>query len=263
MNAALEKNAIHPSPANASHATPASTAKFIFPVGRGCTGRSFWARWLIDRAQSRNQRILVVDADPINPSLEPYFEGVLTPPDDDEHLIPSWLASHCAIHGLVGRSNILVDLGPYAIGLGHIAQQTGIPLLPEAIGMETVVVHLIGPSVGDLAYLRLFDNMFTAKKTILIINEGIPRHGRSVATAYDPVITHPVFQQAVRRGAAVITMPALTGATDVSDRRLTFSAAADGSKNGLAPLGLIYRHIISNWLAQMDERFAPVLPWLT
>jgi hypothetical protein len=58
--------------------TATTLPQFIVPLGRGARGKSWWARWAIERAQSQGREIVVADADRTNPTLSSYFEGGLS-----------------------------------------------------------------------------------------------------------------------------------------------------------------------------------------
>ncbi len=75
MTLKSEKNAKPSSSAAANPKPEASTPKLILPVGRGSRGKTFLARWLIDRAQMQGREIVVADADSTNPSLGGYLNA--------------------------------------------------------------------------------------------------------------------------------------------------------------------------------------------
>ena len=76
MTLKSDKNAKPSSSAAANPKPEASAPKLILPVGRGSRGKTFLARWLIDRAQMQGREIVVADADRTNPSLAGYLNGV-------------------------------------------------------------------------------------------------------------------------------------------------------------------------------------------
>ena len=95
MTLKSDKNAKPSSLAAANPKPEAPTPKLFLPVGRGSRGKTFLARWLIDRAQTQGREIVVADADRTNPSLAGYLNGVLTPPSADENEMGEWFKALC------------------------------------------------------------------------------------------------------------------------------------------------------------------------
>lgn len=236
--------------------------KLILPFGRGCSGKSLWARWLIDRSRSRNQPLLAGDADLINPSLEPYFDGTVTPRGDHEAALTDWFAS-IYDHQLADQRSAIADLGPYTRLLGKAIKQLAAISSLETCLVEPVAVHLIGPDPGDLAYLRHYRELLAPEKTILVLNERTRASQLATATAFQPIIEHPLFTAALARGAKVVSMPHLPFAYELEAPRLTFSAVDAGhSTNGLPRIGIGQRLFVARWLRDMEHNFAPVASWL-
>ena len=128
-----------------------------------------------------------------------------------------------------------------------------------------VAVHLIGPNLDDLSYLQEVerDGLFAPKATVLLLNEGLVPAGRSERTAFEPIVSHRIFTDAIGRGAKWVRMPRLGAIQEVENRRLTFRAAEAGETGrGLPPLGAINRQRVALWLREMDTEFEPVSTWL-
>src|ERR1700760_2601714 len=84
--------------------------KFIVPLGRGSRGKSWWARWAIERAQNQGREVVVADADRTNPTLSTYFEGVTAPLSADDRDVREWLAAFVEAQ-IEQRFTALLDLG--------------------------------------------------------------------------------------------------------------------------------------------------------
>ena len=264
MTSKSDKNAPS-SPAAESHPNPnPARAKIIFPLGRGSRGKSFFARWLIDRAQMKGHEIVVADADRTNPSLTAYLKGVLTPPSADDREMQEWFKALCE-QQIARRFNLLIDLGGGDLMLKQLARRIGLVRFLEANGIDTVAVHLIGPERDDLAYLRDLetDALVAPEATILVLNESLAPQNLSINAAFQPVLEHSIFKAALNRGAKLVWMPRLDIAHEINARRLAFTTAEAGAASeGVPPLGPWNRQLITMWLRAMEHNFEPVASWL-
>lgn len=264
MTSKSDKNA-PASPAAVDHPNPnPKKAKIIFPLGRGSRGKSFFARWLIDRAQMQGREIVVADADRTNPSLTAYLNGVLTPPSAEDREMNEWFKALCE-QQIAQRFNLLIDLGGGDLLLKQLARRIGLVRFLEANGIDTVAVHLIGPERDDLAYLRDLetDGLVAPEATILVLNESLAPQNLSIKAAVQPVLEHSIFKAALNRGAKLVWMPRLDIAHEINARRLSFTAAEAGAvAEGVPPLGPWNRQLITMWLRAMEHNFAAVASWL-
>ncbi|HXW71155.1 MAG TPA: zeta toxin family protein [Methylocella sp.] len=264
MTVKSDKNA-KVSPAAATDPKPeASTPKLILPVGRGARGKTFLARWLIDRAQMQGREIVVADADRTNPSLGGYLDGVLTPPSADENDMREWFKAICE-QQMAERFSLLIDLGGGDLLLKQLARRINLVPFLKGNGVDVVAIHLIGPERDDLAYLRDLetDGLVAPEATILVLNESLAPQNLSIKAAFEPVFEHPIFKGTLNRGARLVWMPRLDVAHEINARRLPFTAAESGARTeALPPLGPWNRQLITMWLRAMEHNFASVASWL-
>jgi hypothetical protein len=120
-----------------------------------------------------------------------------------------------------------------------------------------VLLHLLGSDVDDLAYLRDLETVFAPPHTAIVLNAGMVPTGRSPTTAFAPILEHPVFLDAITRGAKVLKMPRLGVMQDVDARRLSFAAATEGA--ALPPTA---RQMVQMWRRDMEKAFEEVTPWM-
>lgn len=262
-NAKSSPLAADPKPEASSNPEP-STPKLILPLGRGARGKTFLARWLIDRAHMQGRAIVVADADRTNPSLGGYLDGVLTPPSADENDMRDWFKAICE-QQMVERFNLLIDLGGGDLLLKQLARRIGLVPFLKANGIDVVAIHLIGPERDDLAYLRDLetDGLVAPEATILVLNESLAPQNLSIKAAFQPVFEHPIFKAALTRGARLVWMPRLDIAHEINARRLLFTAAEAGAATEeLPPLGPWNRQLIAMWLQAMEHNFTSVASWL-
>jgi hypothetical protein len=90
--------------------------KLILPIGSGRTGKSFWSRWLIDRAADRGAPLEIIDGDSMAPGLAPFFDGARLAPDAALADQPAWFERAIEAAAETRRS-ALVDFGPILFSL--------------------------------------------------------------------------------------------------------------------------------------------------
>ncbi len=247
-----------------ANSTALTHPKFVTLLGRGARGKTWVARWGVGRAHDHGRAVVVADADRTNATLSAFFTDVLTPPSADDADVHDWFAQLCE-QQIESRFTLLLDLGGGDLILKRIAREIGLVAFLAAYGIQPVAIHVIGPDRDDLAYLRDVEQggLFAPEATILVLNEALVPANRSVKTAFQPVLDHPIFRAALERGAKPVWMPRLAPAHEVDERRLTFEAAVAGhTKNGLPPIGPFNRQLITRWLRAMEQNFAPVADWL-
>ncbi len=238
--------------------------KLILPLGRGHNGKSFWARWMIDRAQTRGREIVVADGDRTNPALGAFFHEVLTPPSAEPDDMEVWFMALCAEQS-EKRFNAVLDLGGGDQLLKAFGRKLDFSTYFEELGIEPVAVYLLSSDPDDLAFLRDLeaDGLFAPEATILVLNEGRADGRKSSSGAFNAILEHRIFTAAMKRGAVPIVMPRLFYAAESAVLRLTPSAAvACRSREGHPPLGVAQRQFIAKWLRDMEQNFAPVASWL-
>ena len=237
----------------------------VVPLGRGTRGKTWWVRWAVGRALAQGRELVIADADRTNATLSAFFDRVVTPPSADETDMRDWFAAFIE-RQITDRFTALIDLGGGDLILKQLAREIGLAGFLERYGISPVAVHLLGPDLDDLAYLRDLeqDALFAPAATILVLNEALVARGRSEKTAFQStILDHPVFLKALDRGAKVVWMPRLAVAHEIDARRLSFTAAEESRvKPGQTPIGPWNRQLIHNWLRDMETNFAPVAHWL-
>lgn len=239
--------------------------KLFLLLGRGSRGKTLLARWVIDRAANAGRTVIPADGDRTNQTLARYFPNAVSPPSADDADVRGWVAS--LVEGLLtGGHDTLLDLGGGDLILKGVARE--MDLLPwlMGLGVDVVVVHLLGPSIDDAAYLQSVEEggLLASPSTILVLNEGVVPVGRSAHAAFSETIqTQPVFAATVARGARIVAMPRLEPAPDLEATGLTFLSAAQGLvPAGGRPLGPWKAQQVAIWLRRMETNFASVADWL-
>jgi len=236
---------------------------FVAPVGRGGRGKSEWARWAWERGFRMGRPVLAADGDRTNPTLTAFVPAASRPESPAAEDVKAWLGSLLE-RQIAERASLVLDLGGGDLVLKEFAREVGLVEFLGSYGVEPVAVHLIGPDLDDLAYLRdMEDGIFAPRRTVLVLNEGIIPTGRATANAFRPVVEHKIFQDALDRGAKAVVMPRLPCMADLDRLRLHFEDAEAGAeKDGVYRVGPVDRFRVKTWRKAMEEAFAPVASWL-
>ena len=254
-------------------ATPAGvdlskSAKALFLVGPGGTGKTMFARWIGWRMQEAGRAALLGALDPQNRSLTSWFDGVETPPTTDGAQSARWLRDVLS-YLTANRHSGVLDFGGGDTALARLVE-----LAPDfasamsADGLEPVAVYALAPRQDDLAVLEAMEARgFQPRATLLLLNEGRVDSAMTREEAFARVLRHSAFRSAVARGAVALWMPRLEPevAQEIEGKRLSFGAARDGQVPAgakFAPIGGFNRSMVRRWLERMEHEFAPVSSWL-
>lgn len=237
--------------------------KLIVPLGRGSRGKTFWVRWAVERAQSMGREVVIADMDRTNATLSSFFTNVVSPPSGDDRDVREFMGEFIE-RQIEQRFTAVLDLGGGDTILKSVARQSKLVEFLSTNGIEPVVVHMIGPAIDDLAFLRDVEEDLAPPATILILNEGMVPPHRTAAAAFESTVGgNPILISAIERGARLLRMPRLEPAADIDTARLGFGAAEDGKKGvGSARIGLWKRQQIALWRRAMEDEFGGVASWL-
>lgn len=244
---------------------PERNPKLILPMGRGSRGKTLLSRWLIDRATNAGRTLTVADGDRTNQTLARFFPHAVSPPSADDADVRPWVADLVETT-ILCRRDTLLDLGGGDLLLKATARD--MDLLPwlTSLGVDVVPVHLLGPSIDDVAYIQSVEDggLLASPSTVLVLNEGTVAPGRSAHAAFSVTVqTQPIFGATVARGARLVAMPRLEPAPELEESGLPFHLAAQGlASAGVRPLGPWKSQQVAIWLRRMEANFASVLEWL-
>lgn len=248
----------HAAPSAQPAATPAidlsDKPALILLIGRGSTGKTTLARYLIEHATGP---ILTAALDPVNRTLANYVGNVSQPETADPAASARWLRDFLD-YALSGKFPAVIDFGGGDTTLGKLLDEIpDLESMVEDAGMSLVALYTMAPRVDDLAPLVSLG--FQPRATALVLNDlGDP--SLPATEAFAPLIAQPVVQTAVERGAQLVWMPRLDAATvsRIETRRLSFRAAG-AVEGGLGPFASAQ---VRAWLRRMETSFAGVKSWL-
>src|SRR5271170_2296399 len=111
--------------------------KLILPIGSGGAGKSFWSRWIIERAAKRGAPLDICDADPLSPVLAPLAHDADASDCAPDHRLDhqDWLERKITASAQSRRSLIL-DPGPMLFGLIEWFADTPVALAVEDLGLD-------------------------------------------------------------------------------------------------------------------------------
>jgi hypothetical protein len=235
--------------AHNANTTERRRPKLILPIGSGRTGKSFWSRWLIDRAAEHRSQLEIIDGDTINPGVAPLCKSAMVPPAfrGDQ---PAWFEK--TIESAVeGRRSALLELGSWLFD-DWLAELSLAETLEEK-GVDLIAVCLLTPDAYSLPRLPYVLDLIKPPRTVIVLNEwGF--HGNKARAAFAPILANPVVAAAQADGARIVTMPHLDDAEALDAIR---ALRGDGAAGAMTD-----HPALSAWLNRMEENFAPVADWL-
>ena len=199
-------------------------------------------------------------------TLSTFFCDAAVPPPgglaDSRMWIEEKLADQAA-----RRYHAVLDAGGGWTGFSSLVEDVPVLDALGGQGVEAIGLFVTGPEQADLDYLDQFaeSGAFLPKATVIVLNAGLVLSGRSAEGAFGPVMQSPVVLAAIKRGARIVRMPALTCMSEVTDRGLTFADAAAGKvKPGQKPMSLFDPTRVNEWWTKKMPAFFGQFPpeWL-
>lgn len=237
-------------------------------MGRQRVGKTALLNTAVQYFRAGGNPIRVWNADQQNRShtLSVFFPDAEEVPNAGVEDGKAWIEER--IEDLIQlRYDAVLDVGGGATGFSRLVQE--VPLLDAIEGSAVRVVGLfcIGPETADLDYLEQFAevDMFLPSSSVIVMNGGLVLSGRSVSGAFKPIMDHPAIEAAMKNGAQLAMMPALSCMSQVTDRGLSFIEAGSGkAKPGGDPLSLFDRARVNRWWTRDVPEFFASIPreWL-
>ena len=240
----------------------------LVALGRQRVGKTVMLSTTVQYFRALGCHIEVWNADQQNRthSLSTFFPDALTPPAGGVADTKQWIEQRL-IDQARGQFHAALDAGGGFNAFGSLVDEVPILGTLEERGIDTVAFFCVGPEKADLDYLEQYadSESFLPKATVIVLNAGLVLSGRSATGAFAPVLDTKVVNSALARGAKVVTMPALPCMSEVTDRGLTFEAAAAGAvKLGQEPMSMFDPTRVNEWWTKKVPRFFGQLPpqWL-
>jgi hypothetical protein len=224
-------------------------------LGRGFGGKSTGLAELVWRARNAGREVIVADGDPRSRTLASMFPEAMQPPTEELPDVKAWLTG--VLNRMVKeRRSAVLDLG----GGDRVLQEYGRDLrLVEFCarrGIEPLALYFLGPEDEDLRHvLSIWEaGYFRPRRTLLVLNEGVIREGRTVAGAFGRTLDDQGFRRMVEEGAVPVLMHRLACMDVVRRGGLGLYAAAAGDSG--APLDPVEQFMVEDWLADLEGKRA-------
>ncbi|WP_158803417.1 hypothetical protein [Acidisoma sp. L85] len=237
-------------------------------VGRQRVGKTTFLNTIIQAMREQGAELVIWNADLLNVTynLPLFHEDVLEPPSADFDDVKSWLEERIQDQ-IDGQYNAFLDVGGGDTPLSRIVREIPIVQTLERQGIRVVLAHVIGPEQADVDYLRHFtaQELFAPEATLIVLNAGLIMSGRSASNAFTSIKSHPIVTDALVQGAKLVMMPPLSCMSQVTDRGLTFSDAAEGVVKGDHPrLSFFDQERVAIWWTKAIPAFIASIPplWL-
>ena len=237
-------------------------------VGRQRVGKTTFLNILIQALREKGADLMVWNADQLNTThnLAVFHDDVVQPKSSDFEDVKAWLEDRIQDQ-LEGQFNAFLDVGGGETPLSRLVREVPLVRSLERRGIRVVLVHVVGPDPADVDYLKHYmrHDLFAPEATLIVLNAGLVLSGRSVSQAFEPLLEHPVIIEALKRGASIVSMPALACMTKVTDRGLTFAEAAAGvAKGSQSRLSFFDQERVAIWWERDVPEFLASIPslWL-
>ena len=240
----------------------------LIAIGRQRVGKTTFLNAVGQYFKERGADLRLWNADQANSThtLNRFDGEAVSAPQGGAEDTMAWIEGRM-MEQIEQRYDAILDVGGGETALTQLAEETQLVEQLEGAGIRPVAVHLLGAEFADLDYLNncAGEGMFSPEATLLVLNQGLLRSGRNADFAFGKIYEHETFKDAMRKGAKVAMMPALSCMAQVTDRGLSFSDAANGKQvAGYPPTSIFDRSRVATWWQKsMPAFFAEINPeWL-
>ena len=240
--------------------------------GRGRVGKTSVCNSIIQFCRAKGATLEVWNADRQNEthSLNIFHADAKRPLSDDAEDKRVWLEGRFNDQALQRFDSVLDVAGGDPL-VRQLARGARLVQTLERRKVRIVSFQVLGPDMADLDYLRLSmqDGLFMPKATVLVLNSGLVRSGRSVKAAFEEVTGSKVFRDALTLGAKAVWFPELVCMGAVTDRGLTFEEALAGKcKSDQEPLSffdqtrveIFWEDELPHFFAKIPADWLPAMP---
>ncbi|NOG73513.1 hypothetical protein [Roseicella sp. DB1501] len=240
---------------------PAETAPVLMVgLGRGGSGKSLLLAEAVWRAHNQGRPVIVADGDARSKTLLGLFPDALTPVSEELPDVKAFLSSLLNRMAKERRSAVL-DLGGGDRSLLEYGRDLRLVEFCARRGIEPLGLYVLGPEDEDLSHVvSIFEaGYFRPRRTLLVLNEGVIRTGRTVAGAFERTMSSPGFARLIEAGAVPLLLTRLACMDDARRMPGGFYEAAGG--DALDP---VEGFMLEDWLADLERkrREAGAAGWL-
>lgn len=206
--------------------------------GRGRTGGTTFADFVIQRARLAGRQVLIGDGDRRNASLAGLYPpgsagGASQPASDETPDVKEWLRNLVA-QMATAQSSLVLDLGAGDQALAETCRELDLAAFCESAGIRALSIYTIGPDLEDFDHVLAIHRSGVFKSAaILVMNAHLAPVGRTARRAFDGVMERPDFSEL---GEHRVTMNRFTYMDEIRRGGLGVYEVAAGKrgKNGNA-----------------------------
>jgi hypothetical protein len=251
--------------------------RFLARAGRGRTGGSTGLDLCVQRGRHLGRRVTPLDGDLRSRTLSllyPAFDqdgnaladAASAPPTDELPDIKGWLSPELDAM-VTERVSRVLDLSGGDRVLQEYVRDLVVREFCREFGVEETLAIFLGPEIEDFRHAleMLRADELRCERTILVLNEGVIRHGQTTAGAFDPIVDHADFKAVTRDGVRPVFLRRLTCLGVLRTRGLGFYDVVAGrpDRSGVKASPTLY-HMTKTWLDTFERewREAGVAEWL-
>ena len=237
-------------------------------LGRQRVGKTTLLNMAAQFFRGRGVPLEVWNADQQNRShsLSSFFIDAVVAPEGGLEDGKRWIEQRLVAQ-VQRRCHAVLDPGGGFTGFSSLVHEVPVIGQLDQHGIDVIGVFCVGPEKADIDYLDHFaqTESFLPQATVIVLNAGLVLSGRSAEGAFETVLAMPAVTAAVRRGARVVMMPALSCMAEVTDRGISFTDAAENRvRPGQAPMSLFDPVRVREWWTKKVPAFFDGFPpeWL-
>ena len=195
----------------------------------------------------------MADGDARSKTLAGIFPDATFPATEELPDVKAWL--NTVLNSMVKeKRSAVLDLGGGDRVLMEYGRDLRLVEFCQRRGIEPLALYFLGPEEEDLKHvLAIWDaGYFRPKRTLLVLNEGVIREGRTVSGAFENTLSHPGFEKMLQAGAVAILMQRLACMDLVKASGAGFYAAASGE--GDKPLDPVEEFMVGDWIEDLEGK---------
>jgi hypothetical protein len=221
--------------------------------GRGFGGKSTLLTEVAQRAVNQGRKVIVADFDARSKTLADLFPDAMVPPTEE---LPDVKAAFSKLLNRMTQelTSAVVDFGGGDRFMLEYGRDLELVEYCQMFDIDPVAIYVLGPEVEDLRHcLSIYEaGYFRPERTILVLNEGVIREGKTVVGAFEKTTKDPGFQKMIADGAKPLLLTKLPCMDLVKDARLNFYEAA--VRGGDAPLDPVEGFMLMKWLKGLEAK---------
>ncbi len=249
-------------PVKAERMTPTNRQVLAVRMGRGRTGGSTLADWIVQCGRHAGRSVAVGDGDRRNPTLAGLYPpgtpgGASQPATDETADVKDWITA--ALGEMVAlRSSLVLDLGGGDRVLAEYGRDLGLVEFCQATEIDPLGLFVCGPEMDDFEHILTIwrAGYFQTGRSILVFNEHLVGQGRTPLGAFDAILTRPELEEMTEQGFVLLFMPRLPCMTEMRTAGLSFlNAVANKPGVGGKPLDPVRQFMVATWHKKMVAAF--------